>query len=153
MGGPTALIEFGGVRLLTDPTFDPAGGEYTTGLVTLRKLAGPALERGAVGRFDYILLSHDHHWDNLDHAGRCHSGRRKKSIDDGRRGANPAGACCVWSLRPRGMGREASAGERRSGDTVWYQGVVEVAQRFKVRVAMLHLGAARVPEVGTFISP
>ena len=24
IGGPTALIEIGGVRLLTDPTFDPA---------------------------------------------------------------------------------------------------------------------------------
>ena len=22
------MLEFGGVRLLTDPTFDPAGGEY-----------------------------------------------------------------------------------------------------------------------------
>ena len=27
IGGPTALLEFGGLRLLTDPTFDPAGGE------------------------------------------------------------------------------------------------------------------------------
>ena len=26
IGGPTVLIEFGGWRLLTDPTFDPAGG-------------------------------------------------------------------------------------------------------------------------------
>jgi hypothetical protein len=24
IGGPTCLLEFGGVRLLTDPTFDPA---------------------------------------------------------------------------------------------------------------------------------
>jgi L-ascorbate metabolism protein UlaG (beta-lactamase superfamily) len=28
IGGPTALVELGGVRLLTDPTFDPAGTEY-----------------------------------------------------------------------------------------------------------------------------
>ena len=35
-----------------------------------------------------------------------------------------------------------------SGDTVWYSGVAEVAQRFKVRVAVLFMGAARVPEVG-----
>jgi L-ascorbate metabolism protein UlaG (beta-lactamase superfamily) len=27
-GGPTALLELGGLRLLTDPTFDPAGEEY-----------------------------------------------------------------------------------------------------------------------------
>jgi L-ascorbate metabolism protein UlaG (beta-lactamase superfamily) len=43
VGGPTALVELGGLRLLNDPTFDPAGGEYTTSPVTLRKLAGPAL--------------------------------------------------------------------------------------------------------------
>jgi len=28
IGGPTALLELGGLRILTDPTFDPAGGEY-----------------------------------------------------------------------------------------------------------------------------
>ena len=28
VGGPTVLIEFGGWRLLTDPTFDRAGGSY-----------------------------------------------------------------------------------------------------------------------------
>ena len=28
IGGPTALIELGGLRLLTDPAFDPAGTEY-----------------------------------------------------------------------------------------------------------------------------
>lgn len=27
VGGPTYLLEFDGLRLLTDPTFDPAGGE------------------------------------------------------------------------------------------------------------------------------
>ena len=27
IGGPTAMIEVGGIRLLTDPTFDPAGGK------------------------------------------------------------------------------------------------------------------------------
>jgi len=25
IGGPTALLEWGGLRLLSDPTFDPAG--------------------------------------------------------------------------------------------------------------------------------
>lgn len=30
LGGPTALIEWGGVNLLTDPTFDPAGTTYPT---------------------------------------------------------------------------------------------------------------------------
>ena len=35
-----------------------------------------------------------------------------------------------------------------SGDTVWYEGVEEVAQRADVRVAFLFMGAARVREVG-----
>lgn len=35
-----------------------------------------------------------------------------------------------------------------SGDTVWYDGVGEVARRFRVGVAALFMGAARVPEVG-----
>jgi L-ascorbate metabolism protein UlaG (beta-lactamase superfamily) len=35
-----------------------------------------------------------------------------------------------------------------SGDTVWYEGVAEVAQRFEVRAAVLFMGAARVPAVG-----
>jgi L-ascorbate metabolism protein UlaG (beta-lactamase superfamily) len=35
-----------------------------------------------------------------------------------------------------------------SGDTVWYEGVAEVARRFDVRVAVLFMGAARVAAVG-----
>jgi L-ascorbate metabolism protein UlaG (beta-lactamase superfamily) len=31
VGGPTALLEFGGVRFLTDPTVDPAITEYPIG--------------------------------------------------------------------------------------------------------------------------
>ena len=71
LGGPTALLELDGVRLLTDPTFDPAGTTYPTGLYTLRKTQGPALQPEALGRIDAVLLSHDHHFDNLDHAGRA----------------------------------------------------------------------------------
>jgi L-ascorbate metabolism protein UlaG (beta-lactamase superfamily) len=35
-----------------------------------------------------------------------------------------------------------------SGDTVWFEGVAEVARRFQVGAAVLFLGAARVAEVG-----
>src|ERR1041384_7217001 len=77
IGGPTCLLEFGGVRFLTDPTFDPAGGEYTTGPVTLRKLVGPGLGADSL-TFDYVLLTHDHHADNLDHAGRKSLAKAKK---------------------------------------------------------------------------
>jgi L-ascorbate metabolism protein UlaG (beta-lactamase superfamily) len=72
VGGPTVLIELGGWRLLTDPTFDPAGGKYRFGLGTgSEKLAGPALTPEQLGPIDAVLLSHDHHEDNLDAAGRA----------------------------------------------------------------------------------
>jgi L-ascorbate metabolism protein UlaG (beta-lactamase superfamily) len=72
IGGPTLLIEVGGWRLLTDPTFDPAGGDYRFGWGTgSRKLAGPAIAAGDIGPIDAVLLSHDHHDDNLDAAGRA----------------------------------------------------------------------------------
>lgn len=70
IGGPTALLELGGLRLLTDPTFDPAGSDYPSPATVLRKTQGPALAAEQVGPVDAVLLSHDHHFDNLDHAGR-----------------------------------------------------------------------------------
>lgn len=71
VGGPTVLIEAAGVRFLTDPTFDEAGGAYQDGPVLLNKLRGPAVGAEALGRIDAILLSHDQHADNLDRAGRA----------------------------------------------------------------------------------
>jgi L-ascorbate metabolism protein UlaG (beta-lactamase superfamily) len=72
MGGPTVLIEVAGWSLLTDPTFDAPGRRYGFGWGTSsRKVAGPALEPGALPPIDAVLLSHDHHGDNLDAAGRA----------------------------------------------------------------------------------
>ena len=70
IGGPTILIETGGLRLLTDPTFDPPGS-YQSGSITLQKTIGPALSVAELGRIDAVLLSHDQHADNLDTAGRA----------------------------------------------------------------------------------
>ena len=56
IGGPTILIETGGLRLLTDPTFDPPGS-YQSGPITLQKNAGPALSVADLGRIDAVLLS------------------------------------------------------------------------------------------------
>src|SRR3954468_1882383 len=71
IGGPTALIEVGDWRLLTDPTFDPPGQRYAFGWGTSsRKLAGPAIAASELPPIDAVLLSHDHHGDNLDPAGR-----------------------------------------------------------------------------------
>jgi L-ascorbate metabolism protein UlaG (beta-lactamase superfamily) len=69
IGGPTALIEIDGFRLLTDPTFD-APGAYQLPHVKLEKLSGPALGADAIGEVDAVLLSHDQHSDNLDRSGR-----------------------------------------------------------------------------------
>ncbi len=72
IGGPTVLIEVGGRRLLTDPTFDPAGGSYSFGPgIGSRKLAAPAIPAAEVGPVDAVLVSPDQHEDNLDAAGRA----------------------------------------------------------------------------------
>jgi L-ascorbate metabolism protein UlaG (beta-lactamase superfamily) len=69
IGGPTALIEVDGFRLLTDPTFDGPGA-YQLPHVKLEKLTGPAFGADKVGEIDAVLLSHDQHSDNLDNSGR-----------------------------------------------------------------------------------
>lgn len=72
VGGPTVLIEVGGWRLLTDPTFDPPGRRYAFGWGTSsRKTTGPGVPVAEIGPIDAILLTHDHHADNLDTAGRA----------------------------------------------------------------------------------
>jgi L-ascorbate metabolism protein UlaG (beta-lactamase superfamily) len=72
IGGPTVLIQVAGWRLLTDPTFDPPGRKYNFGWGTGSvKLAGPAIGASDVGPIDAVLLTHDHHDDNLDPAGRA----------------------------------------------------------------------------------
>jgi L-ascorbate metabolism protein UlaG (beta-lactamase superfamily) len=71
IGGPTVLVETGGWRILTDPTFDPAGDRYAFGWGTgSTKVAGPARTRDELGAIDAVLLTHDHHADNLDAGGR-----------------------------------------------------------------------------------
>lgn len=71
IGGPTVLIEAGGFRLLTDPTFD-GPGEYRLPHTTLVKTSRPALDAKALGAVDAVLLSHDQHADNLDATGRAY---------------------------------------------------------------------------------
>jgi len=185
IGGPTALLEFGGVRFLTDPTFDPAGGDYPTGPVTLHKVSGPAISAESIGPVDYVLLSHDHHADNLDRAGRALLSKTKRVITT-KAGAERLGGNSIglepWqgtdvSTEGGSLVRIVAAPARHgpadhdrwpvigfvvsivdtlessfyfSGDTVWYEGVAEIARRFPVRAAILNLGAATVPQVGPF---
>jgi L-ascorbate metabolism protein UlaG (beta-lactamase superfamily) len=104
----------------------PAGGKYSFGWGTgSRKVAGPAIAASDLPPIDAVLLSHDHHGDNLDAAGRA----------------------LVPSLRAA-MGRPGHGVLWISGDTVLYDGVRQVADRLKVGTALLHLGAVRFPVTG-----
>jgi L-ascorbate metabolism protein UlaG (beta-lactamase superfamily) len=70
-GGPTAVLELGGARLLVDPTFDPPGEYPLGGGRSLTKTEPAALTAADVGPVGAVLLSHDQHPDNLDTAGRA----------------------------------------------------------------------------------
>ena len=185
IGGPTILLDFDGIKILTDPTFDTAPNDYPSGPVTLHKVGSPAIQLDQIGSFDYVLLSHDHHSDNLDRAGR-EALQRAKSVLTTDEGAQRLGGNSIglkpWQTHDLGVdtnrtlrviatpARHGPAGIERgavigfvffftdspeqsvymSGDTVWYEGVAEAARRFPVQTAILHIGAARVPEVGPF---
>ena len=69
LGGPTAVLEWAGLRIITDPTFDAPQRYVEEGESTLVKTAGPALSRADVGSVDLVLLSHHGHKDNLDWEG------------------------------------------------------------------------------------
>ncbi|MCQ8193082.1 MBL fold metallo-hydrolase [Streptomyces rugosispiralis] len=69
-GGPTALFEYGGLRFLTDPTFDGPGDYGSSGPV-LTKTAPATAAPADLGPIDVVLLSHDEHPDNLDTSGRA----------------------------------------------------------------------------------
>lgn len=68
IGGPTALIDFEGLTVVTDPTFD-APGEYPIPGGVLVKNNGPAIAKDDLPTIDLITLSHAHHPDNLDITG------------------------------------------------------------------------------------
>lgn len=69
IGGPTALLEYAGLRIVTDPTFDAPQIYEDPDETTLVKTAGPAVAREDLGAIDLVLLSHHGHKDNLDWEG------------------------------------------------------------------------------------
>jgi L-ascorbate metabolism protein UlaG (beta-lactamase superfamily) len=178
IGGPTALIEMGGFRLLTDPTFDPPG-DYPLPHVTLKKTSGPSRSAAEVGHADAVLLSHDQHADNLDTSGRAFLTASATRVlttraGAGRLGKNAEGMApwdTVTLTHPAGGSLTVTATPARhgpagieplagvvigfvlampacptiyiTGDTVWYEGVAEVARRFSPELVLLFAGAAR----------
>jgi L-ascorbate metabolism protein UlaG (beta-lactamase superfamily) len=186
IGGPTVLIEVEGWRILTDPTFDAPGRMYHFGWGTgSRKVTGPAIAAVDLGPIDAVLLTHDHHADNLDDAGRAllpsvgvvvttTSGAKRLGRET--RGLEPFASTLLES--PGRPPIEVTATPCRhgpplshplvgdvigfalrwdtqehgvlwiSGDTVLYDGMRDVADRFQVGVAILHLGGAQFPVTG-----
>jgi L-ascorbate metabolism protein UlaG (beta-lactamase superfamily) len=73
VGTATVILDIGTVRLITDPSFDPAGGRYTFAPIgaSSNKLEAAAIERSALGRVDAALITHAQHADNLDTSGRA----------------------------------------------------------------------------------
>jgi L-ascorbate metabolism protein UlaG (beta-lactamase superfamily) len=66
----TAGLGVAGLRTVLDPTFDPPGRYEREGAPVLVKSRGPAVPAQSLGAIDLALVSHDHHPDNLDAAGR-----------------------------------------------------------------------------------
>ena len=66
VGGPTTVLDLGGLRIVSDPTFDAPGPHGY-----LAKTAGPAVADDQLRPVDLVLVSHDNHPDNLDDRGRA----------------------------------------------------------------------------------
>jgi L-ascorbate metabolism protein UlaG (beta-lactamase superfamily) len=121
IGGPTALIEVDGYRLITDPTFDMPG-QYRLPHATLTKTEKPAMAATQVGPIDAVLLSHDQHADNLDNEGRAllsKAGRVLTTVAGARRlggraeGLEPWGS--VEMAKPDGAKLRVTATPARHG--------------------------------------
>ena len=113
IGGPTVLIEVGGWRLLTDPTFDPPGRRYPFGWGTVsRKLAGPAIAADDLPPIDAVLLT-------PRPPRRQPRRRRPRAAPVGRRGRDDRlrrGAARRRRARPRAVADDAARGARPAGD-------------------------------------
>ena len=69
IGGPTVLLEYAGLRIVTDPTFDAPQHYPDDDGAGLEKTTGPGIQRADLGTVDLVLLSHHKHEDNLDYEG------------------------------------------------------------------------------------
>jgi len=172
LGGPTIILEIDGLRLITDPTLDAAGVMFMINdKPGYWKTEGPAITD--VGHIDAVLLSHDQHGDNLDHAGRELLKKVNNTfttkIGAERLGGNSTGLAPWESIAltggitvtgtparhgPAGVekitgdvtGFIVSANERQiyiTGDTVFYEGIKEIAERFNPQYIFIFAGAAK----------
>lgn len=172
LGGPTVILEIDGLRIITDPTLDAAGEMFMINdKPAYWKTEGPATTD--VGQIDAVLLSHDQHGDNLDHAGRELLKKVNNTfttkIGSERLGDNSTGLAPWETITlsdgiaitgtparhgPTGVekltgdvtGFIVSANELQiyiTGDTVFYEGIKEVAARFNPQYVFIFAGAAK----------
>ncbi len=178
LGTATVLLEIGSLKILTDPALDPAGEYYSFGFgLGSTKTLSPIFAPEILNNTEIVLLSHDHHDDNLDKAGRAFLPKVKRVLtttSGANRLGNNAEGLKPWqstevalengkklkiTATPARHGPPLSLplvgqvigfileweGQNNgalyiSGDTVWFSGIAEVAKRFKVGTALLHLG-------------
>ncbi|WP_327287650.1 MBL fold metallo-hydrolase [Streptomyces sp. NBC_01198] len=175
IGGPTALLEYGGLRFLTDPTFDNAQTYKPRNGFAHTKTRGPALAPGDLGTIDVALLSHHHHADNLDTLGEQFLRGLPLTISTTKAAADLGGTVTglePWSSRQIGevtvtavpalhgppgsesrgpvIGFVLQTGNSPrvyiSGDNASLSHVESIAGRFgKIDIALLFAGAARLP--------
>jgi L-ascorbate metabolism protein UlaG (beta-lactamase superfamily) len=117
LGTATLRLDVGGLRLLTDPAFDPPGSRYDFGpwyaprrwFASEKTYATP----GAIlADLDAVLLSHDHHADNLDRAGRALLEKATRVI------TNPAAARRLGGVGAGVTGLAAGATTQLGGMTI-----------------------------------
>ncbi|HEY5231435.1 MAG TPA: MBL fold metallo-hydrolase [Galbitalea sp.] len=176
VGGPTALLEYAGLRILLDPTFDPPQ-VYESDGEALTKTAGPGIALDDLLPVDLVLLSHHEHEDNLDTSGAELVSRTltlstaKAGVDLGK----PVVGLDCWEAHRVGEvtitaapalhgppGAERLVGpvigfllEAPGQPTVYISGdnasldlVQQIADRFPaIEIAVLFAGAARVPSI------
>lgn len=176
VGGPTAILDYGGMRILLDPTFDEPGSYDSDGDL-LVKTAGPGVALDKLGDIDLILLSHHEHEDNLDVAG-SELVRRIPTLSTAKAGADlgkPVIGIDCWEAHRIGdltvtaapalhgppgiepiigpvIGFVLEAPDAPavyvSGDNASLDLVQQIADRFPgIEVAVLFAGAARVPSI------
>jgi L-ascorbate metabolism protein UlaG (beta-lactamase superfamily) len=179
IGGPTVILEIGGLRIMTDPTLDPAGTSF---LINDKpgywKLEGPVTTE--TGKIDLVLLSHDQHGDNLDNAGRELLKTVPQTLTTkigAERLKGNASGLAPWEnimintpggdevtitgtpARHGPAGSEKLTGEVTgfivsikgdqnlelyfTGDSVFYDGIKEVAARFNPQYVFIFAGAAK----------
>jgi L-ascorbate metabolism protein UlaG (beta-lactamase superfamily) len=176
VGGPTAVLEYAGLRILLDPTFDPPQ-TYESDGEALTKTTAPGVALEDLGPIDLILLSHHEHEDNLDFAG---TGlvRTTPTLSTAKAGVDlgkPVIGLDCWEEHrvgdvtvtaapalhgPPGVERLVgpvigflleSDGQPTvyvSGDNASLELVQQIADRFpSIDVAVLFAGAARVPSI------